>query len=182
MAGRAAAVGIIAKAGANMGNGTSSPSDDRGTGSPELWVTPVIGLVLLAPLIYHWRLPLAAAVGSVPAGDWRIQLKANIGLDIAIGVVPMFAAACLQRLLRAWRWPGWARGLAGGLIGALFVGVFYDYALYPLSHGFKPYDEGEGNVLAIYAGDIFGLAIVGGFAVFASVMLISILIRRRCKA
>lgn len=165
-----------------MNNGISSSSSNRSAGAPELWLTPVIGLFLLGPLIYHWRLPFAESAGSAFANDWRMQLRENIGLDIIIGIVPLFAAACLQRLLRGWKWRGWVQGLAGGLIGSLIVGVFYYYALYPLSHWLKPHDEGEGNVMAIYMSDIFGLAMLGGVAVFASFMVTSLLIQRQRKS
>jgi len=70
-------------------------------------------------------------------------------------------------------------GLAAGLIGGLLVGVFYYYALYPLSHWFKPYDEGEANVMLIYVNDIFALAILGGGAVFTSVIATSALTQRQ---
>ena len=92
----------------------------------------------------------------------------------------MFAAACLQRLMRAWKWRGWAQGVVGGLIGGLIVGVFYYYVLYPLPHGVAPpHDEGEGNVLAIFVNDVAGLAVVGGLAVVTSVVATSWLLRRK---
>jgi hypothetical protein len=166
----------------NMDKGTLSSSNIRNIGSPELWVTPVIGLVLLGGLVYHWRLQLAEFAGPASANDWRIQLKANVGLEIVIGIIPLFAAAVFQRLLRGWNWHGWIQGLAGGLIGSLIVGAFYYYALYPLPHWFKPYDEGEGNVMEIYTSDIFGLALLGGIAVFASFLVVSMATQRHRKS
>jgi len=84
-----------------MDNGISSSPGSRSARSPELWLTPIIGLILLGPLIYHWRWQLAENAAPAFATDWRMQLRENIGFDIVIGTFPLFAAACLQRLLRA---------------------------------------------------------------------------------
>ncbi len=162
-------------------NTSTRPSFRQNAGSPELWLTPVIGLLLLGPLIYHWRIPFAEIPGPAFAGDWRMHLRANIGLDIGISIVPLFTTAALQRLFRAWKWHGWVRVPATGLIGGLTVCVFYYYALYPLSHWGKPRDEGAADVTAIFLDHLFALAILGAFAVFASVTATSVLTARLRK-
>ena len=134
----------------------------------ELWLTPVIGLALLSPLIYHWRLPFAEA--SIP-DDWRTHLRTNVGLDCLAGIIPLFAAGCWLRLFRAWKWQSWLRVLAAVLTGCLIVGLFYYYALYPLPGWHAPSEEGEGNIVTIYNSDIFLLAILGGFAALASTLV-----------
>jgi hypothetical protein len=145
-------------------------------GSPEFWLTPLIGLCLLGPPIWHWRMRLL--IGPFARG-WHAELKANIALDILIGLAPLLVAAGVQRLLRIAKWPTWTHGLAAGLIGAAIVGAFYYYALYPLANWTLAQDESWGNAIVMYADDAFGLGIVAGLAVFASTVATSVLMRRR---
>jgi len=146
-------------------------------GSPEFWLTPLIGLCLLGPLIWHWRNSLL--IGAFAHGEWHLPLRENIALDIVIGLVPLLVAAGLQGLLRTSKWPAWTQGLAAGILAAVIVGMFYYYALYPLANWALPQTEGWGNDIQMYADDIQGLGIVAGLAVFASTIVSSILMRRR---
>ncbi|WP_443751218.1 hypothetical protein [Asticcacaulis solisilvae] len=145
-------------------------------GSPELWLTPLIGLCLLGPLIWHWRMRLL--IGPFARG-WHAELKANILLDILIGLAPLLVTAGVQRLLRIPKWPTWAQGLSVGVLGAVIVGTFYYYALYPLANWALASDESWGNDLIMYADDAFSLGIAAGFGVFASAFAINALVRRR---
>jgi hypothetical protein len=154
---------------------------DRKRGSsPELWLTPLIGLCLLAPMIWHWRLPLAEHSFAV-LGDHQPRFLEKVALAVGAGVVPLLATAYAQRTMRGWKWPGWMSVLASGLIACLAVGVFYYYALYPppaTSHD----PEGWDDMMVIYVSDVWPLGVLGGFAAVASAVITHWLVRRTVKA
>ncbi len=138
----------------------------------ELWLTPLIGLLLLGPLIYHWRLHLSEMAGPAFADGWRPHFKADIRFDIAIALIPLLVTACLQRLLRAVAGTSWLPILAAAVAGGVITGVFYYYALLPIPYDLKILEEGIGNDMTIFIDDIQCLGFLGGIATAASALVV----------
>lgn len=139
--------------------------------SPEFWLTPGIGLCLLAPLIWHWRIPLAEHSWAILGEHQLAHLGEKVALAVCVGVVPLLVVAGVLRALRAWKWPGWAQVIAALVIGYLAVYYFYYYAIYPFPHWELAQDEGQGNTLAIYDGDVFFLGVFSALAAALSAIL-----------
>lgn len=146
--------------------------------SPELWLTPMIGMCLLGPLIWHWRLQLAEHSWAILGDHQLAHIGGKVALAVAIGVVPLFVTACGQRLIRAWKWPAWLQAIAVLVIGYFVADIFYYYALYPFAHWAPPQDEPQGNTMTIYVDDIPVLGILGAVAAALSAAATSWLLRR----
>ncbi len=131
--------------------------------SPELWLTPLIGLPVLSYYIHHHGLALY--------GSWIVC--------VLVGVVPLLAAGLVQSLARLLPWPVWARFLvacfAGGVAGYLMLCHTYYYALFP--HGLLDgvIDESRGNVIALYNWQSGTFGIIGaGAAVLARLLALKV--------
>jgi hypothetical protein len=153
-------------------------SQDRKEGSPELWLTPLIGICLLAPMIWHWRIPLTEYGWAIFGNHRWAHFKEPVGLAAVAGVVPLFVTACLQRVLRAWKWHLVVQVIAALAVGYLAVYYFYYYALYPFPHWALAQDEGQADGLAIYESDIWALGVLGAVAALLSKVVTHWLTRR----
>lgn len=139
-----------------------------GVGSPELWLTPLIGVPLLTYYIRYHGFLLAGSI--VPT--------------ILIGITPLAATAVVQRILRAMKWNGWVRVLIAVVVGyALLYGCYY-YARYP-SDLFRDPErmridpEGTGDDMTIFKYQCDNFGIIGALAAMASTLLTMVLTRRR---
>ena len=125
----------------------------RNNSSPELWITLFIGMPILALYI-------------IPQ---NLLLRGSVVATVLIGVVPLFAAALVQRLLRTLKWHRWVQMFVAGSIGFMAVAVCYYYALFP---AFLPSDpESRGDVMAVYTSQSLDFGFIGALASALSVVL-----------
>lgn len=115
------------------------------------------------------------------SGNWHTQFRANIVLDILLGLVPLLAGACVQRLLRFLKWRVWIQSIVAGAICGIMVGLFYFYALYPIANWALAESEGVGNDLDKYWGAVSDFGVFGGIGTVASTFATSVLIRHRAS-
>lgn len=116
---------------------------------PELWLTPLIGLVFLVAAVYYRGLNLYGS-GTI---------------CVLAGVVPLAAVALLQRLMASWRGYGFAQAYITGIAGGLAFGYFYYGLIYP-GHFPGPVHGATnlGDLLVRYFKQAFNFVAVGGTA------------------
>ena len=136
--------------------------------SPELWLTPIIGLFGLAVFVFRHN-----------SGIIVFDLRDRVEPFILFGVLPLFVTALAQGCMRALKWRLWAQVMAAGSIGCLTVGLCYFFAA-PYFPATTPLDaEGRGNIVAVlqYKADVLGL--IGALAAMLSTVLTRWLVRDR---
>lgn len=131
--------------------------------APELWLTPLIGLLVLTYYVHHHGLKLH--------GSWIVAVLA--------GVLPLLAMGVVQSLCRGLPWPAWAKIVAGCVVGCvaggLLVGYVYYYVLMPPHLLDGVIDEGRGDTIDLYNYQSSNFAIIGGGAALLSRLLAAVI-------